>query len=368
MKLCALILISSLAQVGAAKIDETLATINGEAIYLSDFQTNWRNVLDEVEKNAREPLPPDKKLDLRRKVMDQMVDDLLLLQEAKKQGVKVYKKDVDKGVDEVKGRFRVDERGVPVDEKQADEGFQAEIRRQQLTYRDFEERIRRQLMVIKLVDEKIKADVKPPADKEVNEFFDKVKTVAEQKAAAKQAGAAGKNSAVGVEDEDIGKLAELLADRIAERVRARHILIKAAANAGMAEKSKALKTAQKIKEDIKAGADFGELARRYSEDPASAKNGGDLGYFIRGWMVPAFEKAAFSLPVGELSDPVETEFGYHLIMVEEKRAKTGLRLEEIRDDLAQFIMQRKFQKKLKIYVEGLRKEATIKIQKDVDKL
>ena len=74
-----------------------------------------------------------------------------------------------------------------------------------------------------------------------------------------------------------------------------------------------LKQAQELVAKIKGGASFEEVAKEYSEDPGSKENGGDLGFFGRGQMVPEFEKAAFELPANQISDPVKTQFGYHII-------------------------------------------------------
>lgn len=89
-------------------------------------------------------------------------------------------------------------------------------------------------------------------------------------------------------------------------VRASHILVKTE------EKAK------EVLQKIKAGEDFAELAKKYSEDP-SASNGGDLGYFKKGMMVSEFDKAAFALKPGEISDPVKTKFGYHIINVTDRK-------------------------------------------------
>ncbi len=80
----------------------------------------------------------------------------------------------------------------------------------------------------------------------------------------------------------------------------------------------ALALAKELVERLRAGEDFAELARQYSDDPGSRDNGGELGWFGRGRMVPEFEEAAFSLEPGEISDPVKTQFGYHIIQVLEK--------------------------------------------------
>ncbi|MBI4370625.1 MAG: peptidylprolyl isomerase [Elusimicrobia bacterium] len=345
--------------VHAEVLEKTLATVNGEALYQSDYDSNLSNVLDDLKKSNQGGLNAPQTKEIRSKVFQQMVDDMLLLQEAKKLGLKVFAKDVENGVNEVKGRFKKDEEGRPVADADAEKMFQAEIKRQRLTYEDFEERIRKQLLVIKLIDSQIKAKITPPAEPEVKEFFSQLKALMASSATVVE-------SKILPEDRDDAlKLAQLLRDRSAERVRARHILIKVLPGASMADKSKALNAVKDIrKQIIEKGEDFAEMAVKHSEDVESKAKGGDLGYFIRGWMVPAFEEAAFGMPVGEVSQPVESEFGYHLIVVEEKRAPTPVRFMEVQEDLTQFLHQRSFQKKLKALVEGLRHKATIKVIQD----
>jgi len=92
-----------------------------------------------------------------------------------------------------------------------------------------------------------------------------------------------------------------------EQIRARHILVDTE------------EEARELLEKIKAGEDFAELAKNYSKDPGSAENGGDLGFFGRVMMVEPFEEAAFALEPGQVSEPIKTDFGYHIIKVEEKK-------------------------------------------------
>ncbi len=101
-----------------------------------------------------------------------------------------------------------------------------------------------------------------------------------------------------------------------EAVRARHILIRIANN----NKDSARAEALKILKMAKSGKDFAELARKYSKDVGSARRGGDLGYFARGTMVKPFEKAAFAAKPGQIVGPVETEFGYHIIKIIDKKS------------------------------------------------
>ena len=102
-------------------------------------------------------------------------------------------------------------------------------------------------------------------------------------------------------------------------MRARHILIAVKPVASDADKQKAKAKAMDVLKQAKAKkADFYKLAAQYSDDPGSKEQGGDLGFFARGEMVPAFEAAAFATPAGQITGPVESEFGYHIIKVEEK--------------------------------------------------
>src|SRR5262249_30541579 len=103
-----------------------------------------------------------------------------------------------------------------------------------------------------------------------------------------------------------------------EQIRASHILLKTEGKDDAAVKTRA----EELLKQAKAGADFAELAKKNSEDEASAKNGGDLDYFKRGRMVPEFEQVAFALQPGEISDVVKTSFGYHIIKLTDKKPGT----------------------------------------------
>ena len=100
------------------------------------------------------------------------------------------------------------------------------------------------------------------------------------------------------------------------RVKASHILVKEEAKAKV------------VKEKLKAGEEFANLAKEYSKDPGSVENGGDLGYFAKGEMVPEFEKKAFELNVGDISEPVKSQFGFHIIKVDDKQTVNDLIEEE----------------------------------------
>ncbi len=123
-----------------------------------------------------------------------------------------------------------------------------------------------------------------------------------------------------------------------EQVRARHILLSLGAEASAEEAAAVALRANEILTQIREGADFAALASELSEDSGSKINGGDLGFFARGQMVKAFEDAAFSLEPGTVSEPVKTEYGYHIIRVEEHRDAQQRSFEEIREELATELM------------------------------
>lgn len=133
-----------------------------------------------------------------------------------------------------------------------------------------------------------------------------------------------------------------------EQVKARHILIMASQGDAEAEK----KAREKIEGLAKRakGEDFGKLAGEFSEDPGSKSKGGDLGFFSRGRMVKEFEDVAFSAPVNEVSPPVKTQYGYHLIQVLEKKPAMTRTLDDAREDIAEILIAKE---RSKAAIDGL---------------
>lgn len=124
-----------------------------------------------------------------------------------------------------------------------------------------------------------------------------------------------------------------------EEVHARHILIRAAAGDDAASKT----AEDKIKgviDRLKKGDDFGKLAMEVTEDPSGKANGGDLGFFAKEQMVPEFADVAFKLDKGQLSDPVKTQFGWHVIKVEDKRVKPAPTFDEVKGQIETYVTRR----------------------------
>jgi len=354
--LCGLILAFCTLTAGARVLDKTLAKANGEAVFLSEFEKNLDAVLEMQKRIVPEAEQTDAWLrEQKQAVLSQMIDDKLMLQEAAKRRIRVNKRDLEEGVDKIKSRFSHDPDGKEVDAAVAERLFKEELARENLTEKAFEERVKDQLSVIKLIDQEIQSKIEPPTDEELRAIFDDAARLMNGKEIADRPAE---------ERQQLEALAQYFTEATAERVRARHILKALKEDASMKEKSAARKELQALKKRIDSGADFAELAGSHSDDTESAKRGGDLGFFIKGSMVPSFEKAAFALNVGEVSDIVTTQFGLHLIMVDAKTAKQSLRFDDVRDQLHQFVIRQKAKKRFDFWIEALRAQATIEILDD----
>lgn len=144
-------------------------------------------------------------------------------------------------------------------------------------------------------------------------------------------------------------------------VKARHILLAVNPNASPADKEAVRKRALALIKQLKGGADFAALAKNNSDDQSNKDTGGDLGAFERGMMVPAFEKAAFDAKKGDLVGPVETNFGFHIVKIDDVFPEKIVDLKDVKDDkrLRFLILRQKKQERFDAFVAGLRASAKI---------
>lgn len=122
-----------------------------------------------------------------------------------------------------------------------------------------------------------------------------------------------------------------------EKAKVRHILIRADRKDASAVES-ARQEAQKVVDRLKSGADFAAVAKEKSADPGSAQNGGLIDYFARGSMVPEFEAYSFSGKVGEISTPIQTDFGFHVVKIEDRKSASIRKLEEVSEEIAEILL------------------------------
>jgi peptidyl-prolyl cis-trans isomerase C len=292
------------------KAEAAVAVVEGTKIYDRDLQMTIREMSRQFgEKEAGKEGPEA----LRRKALDQFVAVELLYQEGK--GLNLP--EVDK---QVEAMWTAAEKQAGSKEK-----FEEQLIKEGLTMDQARDNIKKNIYVRAVISQKIQPLVKV--------------TDAELEAAYQ---------------------ANQERYRHGEMVGARHILIQVPKEATEEQKKQAKEKIEAVLKEVQAGKDFSELAKTYSDCPSKTR-GGDLGYFEKGRMVPAFETAAFALKEGEVSPVVETQFGFHLILVYGKKSPGVTPLAEVRQQVEAQVKNEKFQKTVNEYVLNLRQKAKIEI-------
>jgi parvulin-like peptidyl-prolyl isomerase len=346
----------------AAVLEDVVAKVDGKPLMLSEYRKNLRSVLDTYRRNLPELLADEAAVkELRQKVLDQMIDDEVLAQRADKSGVKIRAREIDAGIEEVRERsFRKDPNsGRTRSDSEVREAMKAELKREGLDEAKFRKRIEKQLKVRKVVEAEVRSRLKEPTDARTEKAFGRLKKLAKASTDTVKSLVKDLPDAQG---QGYIAFAFRLRDAHSKRARVAHILIKVPSGASMVVQNKALAKAKSVKKQLANGADFFEIAKKNSDDPESAARGGDIGFILQGWMPPAFEKVAFRLPVGEVSNPVKTDFGYHLIRVSEKKASESLNFDKLRLDIKQFMMNLDFVAELQKLIERLRSKSTIEVK------
>jgi len=342
------------APIAAKLLEDTVAVVNGTPILLSEYQKEAATAMDYWSKtNPVAMADPANLRKLRESTLEQLIDRELLIQEGAKMKLKVREREIDNAIDEIKARFKKDERGNPLSEADAEAAFAQQLKGEGLDFAKFRERLSHQILARKTIDEAVKAKMVPPTEEETRAYFDKVVSYLESKST---------DTPKGMDEEDGMALREVAGQVKAlssERVRVQRVLIRLSPGASENEKKRALKTAEAVKKRLDAGEDFAVVAKEDSEDPESAARGGDLGYVLRGVAPPELEKAAFALGVGDTSGVIYTEPGYNIIRVTEKRAADKPEYDKFKEELSNFLGGATFQKKIEAFVKGLRDKATI---------
>jgi peptidyl-prolyl cis-trans isomerase C len=290
--------------------DNAVAVVNGVVI----SQTDLDRALNQVRQKAQfqgQQLDPARLAEIKKSLTERLVQQELLYQESRRIGIAIDTGAVDKQVAQMQERFA----------SQAE--FQNALAKMDLSLKELRSQIERNLAVQRLLDEQILQKVTVTGE-ESKAFYEDNPNYFKQP----------------------------------EQVRASHILIKVDPKADAAELKKARQKIEAVQERLRADEDFAELARELSEGPSAAQ-GGDLGFFDRRQMVKPFADAAFALKPGEVSDVVQTRFGYHLIKVVDRKPESKLAYDEIRERLEESLKQQKAEKQLAVYLENLQQKATI---------
>lgn len=296
--------------------NEAVLVVNGEKITRAEFEQAYNNLIQnytrfyqqfgqDFTRRLQGPEGAKYQLELRSQVQDQLVRQKLLEQEIRKRQIDVPADQIEQ---EFQTRFNEILAQNNLTEQQADDILRA----QGSSLRQFKQDLRAQIAQQMRQDEleRVVAGEISAGDDDLIRFVEDNRSRYE-------------NSLVEVSEPDEAAI-QAYYDAHQEdylQVHARHILIRVAPDASDEEVQAAQEKIESIKQQLDAGADFAELAKQYSEDPSNAAQGGDLGFFGKGRMVPEFEAVAFSLEPGQISDPVKTQFGFHLIQVLERKVE-----------------------------------------------
>lgn len=291
---------------------EPAASVNGTIIYMAELDSEMNRYERQMSMTGQAP-DAAKLAEMKKKVLDSLISRELLRQESQKLGIKVDPAEVSAQMDTLKKRF-------PNETE-----FVSTLKKMNLTEDKLKEQFAQDMAIKKMIDEKV-SDKVTITPEEIKAFYDG--------------------------NPDLFKAPEM--------VRASHILIKVDQKATPEEKAKAKEKIVAVQGRIKKGEDFAAVAKEVSECPSSA-NGGDLDFFQRGQMVGPFEDAAFALKPGDVSDIVETQFGYHLIKVTDKKEAGVTPYDEIKSKIEQHLKQEKVNKELTAYVDQLKTQAKIEV-------
>ncbi len=291
---------------------ENAATVNGVAITKADYEAEVTRFDRQVAMTGRNP--DDKETSaMKKKILDNLIGRELLKQQAAKEGIKADDAETTAQMEVLKKKFG------------SEQDYQDALKKMNITEQTIKEQFSSELVMRKLIDKEV-ADKITLGPNDAKDFYDK--------------------------NPEIFKTPEM--------IRASHILVKVDEKATPEEKAKALEKIKDIQKKVQGGADFAELAKEVSDCPSKEK-GGDLGFFQKGQMVPAFETAALALKQGQVSDVVETEFGYHLIKLTDKKDAGTMAFEEMKPRIEQHIKSEKVSEQLTQYMDGLRSKAKVEV-------
>ena len=297
-----------------AVVDRIVAVVNQEIITLSEVEKWSQPFQREIHTDDRLERK-EKVQEVLRKVLERIIEDKLLEQEAKKSGTKVTSKEVEGAIDEIRRRNNLDQ-----------ESFERALVAQGFTLESLKKELEKKILRMKFVAFAVQVEPKA-GEKELREFYQK----------------------------------NLDLYRVDESYRPAHILLLVSNEATPEQVREIRKRIQKILERIKGGESFAKMARDYSEDPSSSKEGGDLGYFKKGELVPALEKETMRLRVGEVSGIVQTELGFHILKLLDRKGGEPAPLEEVKEKVQADYYEKRMEKAYQEFLSKLKEKSIIEI-------
>lgn len=278
------------------------ATVNGKKITVAEVDKRLEQVIGQNSEALKGAQGEQLKEQFRERVLDQMIDMELLLSEADKRNIKVSDKEVDAKIKEIMTNYNFK------DQKALEEA----LKQQNLTMTQFKDELEKSVRIEKLGDALTK-DIKI-SDKDIKGYYDKNK-------------------------------AEFF---VKDQVHVAHILVQKEEDA------------KKISGDLKKGADFAKLAKQHSIDPGSKDNGGELPWTEKEQFVPEFSNASWALQPGQLSEPVKTTYGFHIIKLLGKKPSGQKEFTEVKSEIKTKLVAEQKREFFTKWLEDTKKKATIK--------
>ena len=297
----------------AALSGKVVAKVGGNSITMQDVQRQEGMLIQQLQGYADSAQIASMKATIRKQAVDNAINRILLEGALVKAGAKADKKTLGERMDYFRKNFV------------SDEAYNADLAKRGMTADQFRREIEIGILAEELFNKRT-ASIKPVSEQDVRAFYEN-------------------NEERFVQP---------------ERVKASHILLTVNKDDSDAIRAQKKAEAQRILGELKKGADFAEMARKFSDCP-SKQQGGDLGYFERGRMVPEFEKVAYGLKTGQMSGIVETQFGYHIIKTTEHTAASTAPFDEAKQNIMQYLTEQKKQQALMTYFDSLRGASNVQI-------
>ncbi len=346
--------------VNAKVVDSSVATVNSKPILSSQYDKMTKAVLAQYEQRSPQVLQDQNAVNaIKEQVLNEMISEELMLQAAQKEGIKVKDSELAQAINAIKQRFMLDPNGKERSKKEADAAFNAALKEEGMSYKQFENKTREQLAVRKMVDSIAQANAKKPTEEDVKQLFNDVQLIMK----------GDKQKVEKLQKERIAlalPLAAKLNQLTAEQIKISPVFIKADKTLSKTALKDKENEAKRIRKDIKNGKiTMLDAIKLYSDDKSPLATGGEV-ILIKGVMPKDFDDKIFNVAVGDISEPLQTEGGFYIIRVNEKKAKQDVSLDKIQNELGQYIYAANMQKAMENYLVSLKDKADVKVMVKFD--
>lgn len=296
-------------------IDGIAAIVNDEIITLQDLYHEAKAKIIDAEKSGK--IDKNERTKIHQTVLDRLVEKRLVDQKVKELGIRVGEDEVRQAIEDVRKQNNMPDQSTLV----------AALAQQGISFDEYRMQLQEQLEKLRLVSQEVRAKIQV-GEQEIRDFY------------------AANPSSFSEE----------------ETFRARHIFFRIDEKAPSAEIKRAMSNVLMVLAEAKSGKDFSELAKKYSEDPAAKKDGGDLGQFKKGDMLPELESAITAMKPGEVSELVKTPTGLHIVKLEQ-RSKGKLKdFESVKSQIEDLIYRKKSDERFSAWTKELRTKASIEVK------